>query len=85
MAEAAANVIGCPPAAVGQQVTTNPAIRVAQGCGRSAQLALQCNPIGCGWVPYGAPTQAAAPAPPAAPASYGNSGGSVIVYVPQQP
>lgn len=85
VSEAASTVLGCPPYAVAQQVSANPALRTAVGCGRSTQLALSCNPVGCGWLPAGPaqPVASAPPAsPPAPPAAYG--GGATIVYVPQQ-
>jgi len=51
VSEAAARVLQCPAESIGQELGADPRVRTATGCGRSVQVALRCNEVGCGWVP----------------------------------
>jgi len=85
--EAAAPVLSCPPPSIAQRLGANPTARFASGCGRTVQVALRCNEVGCGWVPAG-PVQGAAarpgPPPPGPPAA-ATGGSPDIVVVPAPP
>ena len=74
VAQSAQSTLMCPPEAIQQQATPQPLVRTAAGCGRSVQMTMTCNQVGCGWVASSQPT--GAPAPTGQP--------NTIVYVPAE-
>ncbi|MCB9595161.1 MAG: hypothetical protein H6719_20760 [Sandaracinaceae bacterium] len=83
--EQAAAPLQCQPQMIQQQLTQNPNVRVAGGCGNQGTFQMACNGQACGWALAGPIAgQAVATAPPP-PAYQGGAGGGVAVQPTAQP
>ena len=94
--ESASGLLSCPPQMVQQQLTQQPSMRTAVGCGRMVTFAMACTGSACAWSPA-SPVQAqgaavtAAPQPQAqqqvtvaSPPAQGNPSAALQAQVQQQ-